>query len=145
MFADIADEHELETGERREGVIYAARSFVIKATGAVGVILGGMLLDFIAFPRGAAAGTVDRTSSGCSVSYRDRLRAIFTLLGLVLYGGLSPRPPPPRRNHGGTGSPTNRRAINDQPARKSTLARSLINQPPTIAVMPATTTGYHNP
>jgi glycoside/pentoside/hexuronide:cation symporter, GPH family len=36
MFADIADEHELESGHRREGVIFSARSFVIKATGALG-------------------------------------------------------------------------------------------------------------
>lgn len=35
MFADIADEHELETGARREGVIFSARSFVTKATGAL--------------------------------------------------------------------------------------------------------------
>ena len=39
MFGDIADEHELETGARREGVIFAARSFVIKATGAVGFVI----------------------------------------------------------------------------------------------------------
>ncbi len=59
MFADIADEHELETGERREGIIYSARSFTQKATGAIGVIVGGFIIDLIAFPAGARTGSVD--------------------------------------------------------------------------------------
>lgn len=59
MFADIADEVELETGKRCEGVIYSARSFSGKATAALGAIVGGVLLDVISFPRGAVAGTVD--------------------------------------------------------------------------------------
>jgi len=87
MFADIADEHELETGERREGVIFAARSFVIKATGAIGVIVGGMLLDFIEFPRGAAAGTVDPDIVWTLGFVQGPATSVFTLLGLLLYTG----------------------------------------------------------
>lgn len=87
MFADIADEHELESGHRREGVIFSARSFVIKTTGAAGVFIGGLLLDLIAFPRGAAAGTVP----GDTVWYLGLLQgpatSIFTMLGLLLYIG----------------------------------------------------------
>jgi glycoside/pentoside/hexuronide:cation symporter, GPH family len=58
MFADIADEHELETGERREGVIFAARSLALGLVQSVSITLTGVLLDLIAFPTGARAGTV---------------------------------------------------------------------------------------
>jgi GPH family glycoside/pentoside/hexuronide:cation symporter len=87
MFADIADEHEVETGERREGVIFAARSFVIKMTGALGVFLGGLLLDFIAFPKGAAAGTVDPDIIWQLGLIQGPITAVFTLIGLLLYLG----------------------------------------------------------
>lgn len=58
MFADIADEQELLTGERQEGIIFSARSFAFKAGGACATILGGIGLDIISFPRGAAPGEV---------------------------------------------------------------------------------------
>lgn len=87
MFADIADEHEVETGERREGVIFSARSFVIKTTGAVGVFIGGLLLDFIAFPRGAAAGTVPADTVWNLGLLQGPATSIFTMLGLLLYLG----------------------------------------------------------
>lgn len=58
MFADISDEVELESGGRREGVIFASRSFATKMTGAAGALVGGIVLDLIAFPKGARAGTV---------------------------------------------------------------------------------------
>jgi glycoside/pentoside/hexuronide:cation symporter, GPH family len=87
MFADIADEHEVETGERREGVIYAARSLVIKITGALGVFIGGMVLDFIAFPRGAAAGTVPADTVWSLGFIQGPATSVFTMLGLLLYLG----------------------------------------------------------
>jgi Na+/melibiose symporter-like transporter len=58
MFADISDEQELLTGERQEGIIFSARSFAFKAGGAFATILGGIGLDLIEFPRGAAPGEV---------------------------------------------------------------------------------------
>jgi GPH family glycoside/pentoside/hexuronide:cation symporter len=58
MFADIADEQELLTGERQEGIIFSARSFAFKAGGACATIIGGIGLDLIEFPRGAAPGEV---------------------------------------------------------------------------------------
>ena len=59
MFADIADELELTTGKRKEGIIYAARSFSTKAASSIGLIIGGIILDAIAFPAAAAPGSVD--------------------------------------------------------------------------------------
>ena len=87
MFGDIADEHALETGERREGVIYSARSFVVKATGAVGVIIGGALLEYIAFPRGAAAGTVAPDTIWTLGLIQGPATSVFTLMALFLYAG----------------------------------------------------------
>lgn len=59
MFADIADEIELETGERNEGALYGTRSFANKVVAAMGVLMAGIVLDFIEFPAEAVAGTVN--------------------------------------------------------------------------------------
>jgi Na+/melibiose symporter-like transporter len=56
--ADIADEHELLTGRRQEGVFFAARTFFAKLVSAVGHLVGGVALDLIAFPTGAKPGEV---------------------------------------------------------------------------------------
>jgi Na+/melibiose symporter-like transporter len=56
--ADVADEHELSTGRRQEGVFYAARSFFAKLTSALGHVLAGLAVDLIGFPTGAKAGEV---------------------------------------------------------------------------------------
>ena len=53
MLADIADEHELATGKRQEGIFFAAASFATKTTAGIGSFLGGIGLDLISWPRGA--------------------------------------------------------------------------------------------
>jgi GPH family glycoside/pentoside/hexuronide:cation symporter len=57
--ADIADEHELTTGRRQEGIFYAARSFFAKASSGLGHLLAGIAIDLIKFPAGAEPGTID--------------------------------------------------------------------------------------
>jgi len=60
MVADALDAQELTTGRRQEGVFSAALSFSAKATSGLGVLLGGLLLDYVvSFPRGASPETVD--------------------------------------------------------------------------------------
>lgn len=56
--ADVADEHELKTGKREEGMFYAARTFFAQLTNALGHLLAGIALDAIKFPAGAKPGTV---------------------------------------------------------------------------------------
>lgn len=85
MFADIADEHELETGERREGIIYSARSFTQKATGAIGVIIGGALIDLIAFPAGAKTGSVDAEVIWWLGFCEGPATSVFTIIGVSFY------------------------------------------------------------
>jgi Na+/melibiose symporter-like transporter len=87
MFADITDEHELEVGERREGIIFAARAFALKATSSLGLILGGILLDYIAFPRGAIMGTVAEETVWNLGFVAGPATSVFTFGGMVLYMG----------------------------------------------------------
>jgi Na+/melibiose symporter-like transporter len=44
--ADIADEHELNSGMRLEGIFYSARAFFAKAMNAVGHIVAGFALQY---------------------------------------------------------------------------------------------------
>lgn len=56
--ADIADEHELSSGRRQEGVFFAARTFFAKASSGLGHIVAGLAIDIIGFPVGARPGEV---------------------------------------------------------------------------------------
>ncbi len=53
MVADIADEQELKSGKRQEGIFFAASSFANKCTTGFGNIIAGIALDLISWPRGA--------------------------------------------------------------------------------------------
>lgn len=52
MLADVADQHELESGNRQEGVFYGAYAFVTKASGGIGAAFTGVALDLIQWPVG---------------------------------------------------------------------------------------------
>ncbi|MDH3641104.1 MAG: MFS transporter [Gammaproteobacteria bacterium] len=87
MFADIADEQELLTGERQEGIIFSARSFAFKAAGALASVLGGVALDLISFPRGAAPGEVPEDTLFMLGMVAGPLTSIFGLINLSFYMG----------------------------------------------------------
>ena len=87
MFADIADEQELHTGERHEGIIFSARSFAFKAAGALASILGGIGLDLISFPRGASPGEVPEDVLFLLGMVAGPLTSVFGLLILLFYLG----------------------------------------------------------
>jgi Na+/melibiose symporter-like transporter len=59
MLADIADEHELKTGRRQEGIFFGALSFSGKASGGIGSWIAGLALVAIHFPVQTAVGDVD--------------------------------------------------------------------------------------
>ncbi len=52
MMADVADEHEYESGVRQEGIFFGAIAFSSKATAGFGNFIGGFGLDIISWPRG---------------------------------------------------------------------------------------------
>jgi len=56
--ADVADEHEVNSHRRQEGIFYAARSFFAKASSGLGHLLAGIAIDVIDFPVGAVPGEV---------------------------------------------------------------------------------------
>jgi GPH family glycoside/pentoside/hexuronide:cation symporter len=51
MMADAADEHEHVHGSRREGLFFSGLGFAGKAAGGMGLLLGGLALDLLRFPR----------------------------------------------------------------------------------------------
>ncbi len=51
--ADIADENELRTGRRQEGVFFGASAFATKCSAALGSYLAGLVLVWIDWPVGA--------------------------------------------------------------------------------------------
>jgi GPH family glycoside/pentoside/hexuronide:cation symporter len=53
MMADAADEHELLFGARREGLYFSGLGFATKAASGLGVLVGGLALDVLGFPRDA--------------------------------------------------------------------------------------------
>ena len=87
MFADIVDEHELETGKRQEGIVFAARSFAVKVTSSVGLVVGGWLLDVIAFPKAAQAGTVHADVLWNLGMIVGPATSLFVLIGVFMYMG----------------------------------------------------------
>jgi Na+/melibiose symporter-like transporter len=58
MMADIADEHELLTGRRQEGVFFGALTFAGKSASGLGHGIAGLGIDWIEFPTQAEPGTV---------------------------------------------------------------------------------------
>ena len=87
MFADIVDEHELEVGERREGIVFAASSFSRKVTSSFGVLIGGVILDVIHFPKGAVAGTVAPDTLWQMGLLQGPASGLLVLIGVFMYMG----------------------------------------------------------
>lgn len=85
MFADIADEVELTTGRRKEGIIYSLRSFANKLVGALGTIVGGIVLDTIAFPRGASVGEVPADTLWMLGFVEGPATSILSFIGITFY------------------------------------------------------------
>ncbi len=57
--ADVADEHEVRTHRRQEGILYAARTFFGKATQGLGFAISGFAIDAIGFIPNSKPGEVD--------------------------------------------------------------------------------------
>lgn len=53
MLADVADEYELQTGRRQEGVFFGAQLITYKATSGLGKFVSGLALTAIAWPTSA--------------------------------------------------------------------------------------------
>ncbi len=80
LAADVADEHEVNTGKRQQALISGFGSFAIKVADAVMTFLTGIYLDIIAFPANAQVGEVPQEK----VEALAYFSAGFCLLGAVL-------------------------------------------------------------
>jgi glycoside/pentoside/hexuronide:cation symporter, GPH family len=58
MLADVAEDSEITTGRRSEGIFFAANAFVQKSVSGIGIFGSTLLLNAIGFPRGARPGEV---------------------------------------------------------------------------------------
>jgi len=85
--ADIADDHELTTGRRQEGVFYSARTLFAKTTNGIGHVVAGVALDLIGFPTGAVPGTIAEDKIFALGLVDGPFAMAFGLLGACLYTG----------------------------------------------------------
>ena len=87
MMADLADQHELETGRRQEGIFFGAISFSAKGTSGLGNLVAGVGLDVIAWPRGAdiqsAADVAPQTIVNLGILYGPMV-GVFAIVALWL-------------------------------------------------------------
>lgn len=78
MIADVADEYELKSGIRQEGLLYSAGTFLQKSATGGGGLFASTILFFSAFPEHASVGNV----SAQTIS-------TFGLLSILLTAGLA--------------------------------------------------------
>lgn len=78
MITDVVEDSELKTGRRSEGLFSAAISFVQKSTSGFGVLLSGLLIDYVGFPKHASVATLDP-------AIMRRLLFIYMPLQFVLF------------------------------------------------------------
>jgi Na+/melibiose symporter-like transporter len=86
MIADVAEDSEVTTGRRSEGVFVAATMFIQKATSGIGIFGSSLLLGAIGFPRGATPDAVDPTVVRMlGLVYVPVIGVLYLLSGLFLY------------------------------------------------------------
>ncbi|HEY5658543.1 MAG TPA: MFS transporter [Myxococcota bacterium] len=82
MLADVVESRELDTGRREEGVLYAAQTLIHKATSALGMGLGGVILDLIHFPSNPdASGVPAESVRALGLAYAP---SVMLMYGLAL-------------------------------------------------------------
>ncbi len=87
MMADAADEHEYLFGRRREGLYFAGLGFAGKAATGLGVMVAGVALDLIRFPRSmshAAGAVLPDAMQVKLVAIWGPVPAIIALVSLVI-------------------------------------------------------------
>jgi GPH family glycoside/pentoside/hexuronide:cation symporter len=92
MMADAADEHEYLHGRRREGLYFAGLGFAGKAATGLGVMLAGVGLDLVHFPRDIGR-TVGAVLPGDVQSHLVMIwgpvAAVIAVISLMILAGYS--------------------------------------------------------
>ncbi len=85
--ADIADEHDLRTGRRQEGIFYSARTFFAKTTNGIGHVVAGIALDAIEFPTHAVPGEIPADKIFALGVVDGPFAMLWGLIAACLYAG----------------------------------------------------------
>jgi len=59
MMADVVEDAAVATGQRSEGLLFAANGLISKCVTGVGTFLSGLILGWVSFPQHATPGHVD--------------------------------------------------------------------------------------
>ena len=59
MMADVVEDAAVATGQRSEGLLFAANGLISKCVTGVGTFLSGLMLLWVSFPQHATPGQVD--------------------------------------------------------------------------------------
>lgn len=87
MLADIADEYELESGLRQEGIFFGAINMVTKGSAGIGAQIAGVLLAIIGLERQADPSSLtDQTVIGLGIS-GGLVIALFGFAAVWIYSG----------------------------------------------------------
>ena len=87
MTSDLTEQNELKTGRRNEGVILSTLSFLQKCAGALGTLLGGLIIDWIAFPEDAVVGEVDpEVLFDLGIAYGPLILGLYLVASLFIGG-----------------------------------------------------------
>jgi Na+/melibiose symporter-like transporter len=86
MMADVAEDSEMRTGRRSEGLLFSANAFIAKATSGLGLFVSGALLVFVKFPAHAqphhvAQAVLNRLALTYSIAILALYSAALILLG----------------------------------------------------------------
>lgn len=77
MLADVVEDNAVRTGFRSEGLFFSANSLVNKCVTGLGMLLAGVMLNFVNFPANATPGQI-------SAGLMHQLGAIYIPIGIVL-------------------------------------------------------------
>jgi Na+/melibiose symporter-like transporter len=62
MMADVVEDAAVSTGQRSEGLLFAANGLIAKCVTGAGTFLSGLILAWVSFPQHATPGQVDPTT-----------------------------------------------------------------------------------
>jgi GPH family glycoside/pentoside/hexuronide:cation symporter len=85
LLADIVDEQELDTGERKEAVIFASNTFVMKTTTGAGGLIAGIIIDLSEITSSATPGIVAQSSLQTLGSLACFIPAILAAIAFLFY------------------------------------------------------------
>lgn len=89
FIADILDEQQLATGKRQEGVMFAAVTFVQKATIGVGTLVAGFVIDFAGIVPGMIPGEVDSNVLNSLGTFTVLVTCSLAIIASFFYSKLS--------------------------------------------------------